>query len=173
MTLLNETQLEQLKEISTQLRQVRQEKSIKIEEIAAQILIRPALLLALEEERFDELPELVFVQGFIRRYGDALGLDGNSLTHSLITKVKVFRQESNHQSKKLDKKPVIYIPLFVIYILLLVAATTGLFYTINPRFISESLAQKQKSPSGFGTSPDTSADARSSLRDAARTLTLH
>ncbi|WP_193198053.1 helix-turn-helix domain-containing protein [Nostoc sp. MG11] len=149
MTLLNETQLEQLKEISRQLRQVRQEKALKIEEIAAQILIRPALLLALEEERFEELPELVFVQGFIRRYGDALGLDGNALTHTLVT--KVFRQESHYPSKKIDKKPVIYIPLFVIYILLLLAATTGLFYTINPRFISESLAQKQKSPSEFGS----------------------
>jgi cytoskeletal protein RodZ len=152
VTLLNETQLEQLKEISRQLRQVRQEKSIKIEEIAAQILIRPVLLLALEEERFEELPELVFVQGFIRRYGDALGLDGNALTHTLITKVS--RQDSNHNSKKSDKKTVIQIPLFGIYILLLIAASIGLFYTVNPQFIGESLAQKQKSPTRFSSSPD-------------------
>lgn len=152
MTLLNETQLEQLKEISIQLRQVRQKKSIRIEEIAAKTLIRPAILLALEEQRFEELPELVFVQGFIRRYGDALGLDGSALTHTLVT--KVFRQDSNHDSKKLDNKIVIHIPLFGIYILLLVAASIGLFYTVNPQFIAESLAQKQNSPSRFSSSQD-------------------
>jgi len=157
VTLLNETQLEQLKEISTQLRQVRQEKSIRMEEIAAQILIRPAILLALEEGRFEELPEMVFVQGFIRRYGDALGLDGNALTHTLVSNIS--RQDTKHDSKKLDKKPVIYIPLFVTYILLLVAASVGLFYTVNPQFISESLAQKQKSSFKFGSPPNSFKDA--------------
>ncbi|MEH2270974.1 MAG: helix-turn-helix domain-containing protein [Nostoc sp.] len=138
MTLLNEAQVEQLKEITTHLRQVRQEKSIRIEEIAAQTLIRAGVLHALEEERFEELPEPIFVQGFIRRYGDALGLDGNALSYTFIS--NVVRQDSNNDHKNSDNKPNTYIPLVVTYILLLVAASTGLLYTLNPRQItSESL----------------------------------
>ncbi|MEH2374892.1 helix-turn-helix domain-containing protein [Nostoc sp.] len=134
MTLLNQAQVEQLKEITTQLRQVRQEKSIRIEEIASQTLIRAGVLQALEEERFEELPEPIFVQGFIRRYGDALGLDGNALSHALIS--NVVRQDSNNDHQNLDNKTNTYIPLVVTYILLLIAASTGLFYTLNPRGIT-------------------------------------
>ncbi|MEH2335058.1 helix-turn-helix domain-containing protein [Nostoc sp.] len=141
MTLLNEAQVEQLKEITTYLRQVRQEKSIRIEEIAAQTLIRAGILQALEEERFEELPEPIFVQGFIRRYGDALGLDGNALSHTLIS--NVVHQDSNNNHKDSDNKPNTYIPLVVTYILLLVAASAGLLYILNPpQITSESLTPK-------------------------------
>ncbi len=138
MTLLNEAQVEQLKEITTHLRQVRQEKSIRIEEIASQTLIRVGVLQALEEERFEELPEPIFLQGFIRRYGDALGLDGNALSYSLIT--NVVRQESNNGHKNSDNKGNTYIPLVLTYILLLVGASAGLLYTLNPRLTAESPA---------------------------------
>ncbi|MHC0062080.1 helix-turn-helix domain-containing protein [Nostoc sp. UIC 10890] len=138
MTLLNEAQIEQLKEITTHLRQVRQEKSIRIEEIAAQTLIRAGVLQALEEERFEELPEPIFVQGFIRRYGDALGLDGNALSYTFIS--NVVRQDSNNNHKNSDNKPNRYIPLVFTYILLLVAASTGLLYILNPpQIASESV----------------------------------
>ncbi|MEH2135810.1 helix-turn-helix domain-containing protein [Nostoc sp.] len=138
MTLLNQAQVEQLKEITTQLRQVRQEKSIRIEEIAAQTLIRAGVLQALEEERFEELPEPIFLQGFIRRYGDALGLDGNALSHTLIS--NVVRHDSKSDRKSSDNKPNSYIPLVATYILLLVAASTGLLYILNPpQITSESL----------------------------------
>lgn len=144
MTLLNQAQVEQLREITTHLRQVRQEKSIRIEEIAAQTLIRAGILQALEEERFEELPEPIFVQGFIRRYGDALGLDGNALSHTLIS--NVVRQDSNNDHndhKDSDNKPNTYIPLVVTYILLLVAASAGLLYILNPpQITSESLTPK-------------------------------
>ncbi|MFN6464906.1 MAG: helix-turn-helix domain-containing protein [Nostoc sp. DedVER02] len=130
MTLLNQAQVEQLKEISTHLRQVRQEKSIRIEEIAAQTLIRAGVLQALEEERFEELPEPVFLQGFIRRYGDALGLDGNALSHTLIS--NVVRQDSKNDYKNLDNKPNTYIPLVLTYIFLLVTASAGLLHILNP-----------------------------------------
>jgi cytoskeletal protein RodZ len=139
VTLLNQAQVEQLKEISTHLRQVRQEKSIRIEEIAAQTLIRAGVLQALEEERFEELPEPIFLQGFIRRYGDALGLDGNALSHTLIS--NVVRQDSNNNHKNLGNKTNTYIPLVLTYILLLVAASAGLLHILNPpQMTSESPA---------------------------------
>ncbi|MBW4672617.1 MAG: helix-turn-helix domain-containing protein [Desmonostoc geniculatum HA4340-LM1] len=141
MTPLNEAQLEQLKEISTHLRQVRQQKSIRIEEIAAQTMIRLGVLQALEQERFEELPEPIFLQGFIRRYGDALGLDGNALSHMLIT--NVVRQNSKNAHKNLDKKRNTYIPLVLTYILLLVGASAGLLHTLHPQLTAESVTPEE------------------------------
>jgi cytoskeletal protein RodZ len=137
VTPLNEAQLEQLKEISTHLRQVRQQKSIRIEEISEKTMIRLGVLEALEHQRFEELPEPIFLQGFIRRYGDALGLDGNALSHMLIA--NVVRQDPKNTHKNLDKKRNTYIPLLITYILLLLSASAGLLHTLNPRLTAESV----------------------------------
>ncbi len=137
MKLLNEAQVEQLKEISNYLLQVRQEKSIRIEEVAAKTHIRLAFLKALEAGEFEELPEPVYVQGFIRRYADVLGLDGAALANTFT--VNIIPSEpnisANNESQKLDIKPKIHIPLFVPYILLLVLASIGLIYVLNPKLI--------------------------------------
>ena len=65
MKLLSDSKKEQLKEIVNSLVETRQEKYLTIEEIAMKTLIRPALLQAPEEGRFEELPELIFARGFI------------------------------------------------------------------------------------------------------------
>jgi cytoskeletal protein RodZ len=143
VTLFNEPQQEQLKEIGAYLGQVRQEKSIRVEEIAAKTLIRQPFLEALEEGRFEDLPEPIYVQGFIRRYGDILGLDGTSLARSFA--INFFLFDSENDSSNVEKKPNLYIPLAVPYILLLAAASFGLFYILNPRRPIQGVSQKQNS----------------------------
>ncbi|WP_416233465.1 helix-turn-helix domain-containing protein [Anabaena sp. UHCC 0451] len=139
MTVLNEFQEERLKDITANLRQIRQEKSISLEQIAMQTHIRLAFLQALEEWRFEELPEPIFVQGFIRRYADKLGLDGAALADSF--EVHIVPLENHNSNKQLS----LYIPLFVPYIFLLIIASVGLFYVIKSEFTGKSLANKQNS----------------------------
>ncbi|PSR17678.1 hypothetical protein C8255_11325 [filamentous cyanobacterium CCP3] len=79
MAKLAPTQIEQLQSIGAYLRQVRQEKGLSVDMLANQIFIRPALLQALESGQDAALPEPVFIQGFIRRYAEALGLDGQTI----------------------------------------------------------------------------------------------
>lgn len=84
------TQVEQLQNIGAYLRQVRQDKGLPLEVLANQIFIRPALLHALESGNDSELPEPVFIQGFIRRYAEALGLDGQAIAQEFhVTPVDV------------------------------------------------------------------------------------
>jgi cytoskeleton protein RodZ len=71
--------IEQLKSIVAQLKQAREAKALKLEDIAAKTFIPLRLLKAMDEERFERLPEPVFVQGFIRRYADQVGLDGQAM----------------------------------------------------------------------------------------------
>ncbi|MBD0336099.1 MAG: DUF4115 domain-containing protein [Cyanobacteria bacterium Co-bin13] len=80
MAKLASTQIEQLREIGAYLRQVRQQQGRGLDDIANQIFIRPALLRAVEEGQDQQLPEPVFIQGFIRRYAEALGLNGGELS---------------------------------------------------------------------------------------------
>ncbi|MGV0027384.1 helix-turn-helix domain-containing protein [Phormidesmis priestleyi] len=88
-------QAEQLREIGSKLSQERQARSVSLEEIAAKTYIPMRLLGAIDIGRLDLLPEPVFIQGFIRRYADALGLDGTALS-------KGFSIEPQQASPKLN-----------------------------------------------------------------------
>ena len=144
MNLLNEEQGEKLKEITKRLRQLREQKGIHIEQIAAKILVRPAFLNALEEGRFEELPEPVYIQGFIRRYGDALGIDGTALGQEFgaIACPPQIPQENN----ELNSKANLYVPLAVPYVLLIIGASLGLFYVLSPKGAEQAVSQNQFSP---------------------------
>jgi cytoskeletal protein RodZ len=77
---VNPAQQEQLANIGAYLQGVRAEKGLAIDEVANQIFIRPALVKAIETGDWESLPEPVFVQGFIRRYAEYLGLDGREIS---------------------------------------------------------------------------------------------
>jgi cytoskeletal protein RodZ len=77
---VNPAQQEQLLDIGTYLQGVRKDKGKSVDEVANQIFIRPALVKAIESGDWESLPEPIFVQGFIRRYAEHLGLDGQELS---------------------------------------------------------------------------------------------
>ncbi|MEM6839485.1 MAG: RodZ domain-containing protein [Cyanobacteria bacterium P01_C01_bin.120] len=76
---MNLAQQEQLNSVGAYLRDLRKEKGATVDEVANQIFIRPALVTAIETGDWESLPEPVFVQGFIRRYADYLGLNGREV----------------------------------------------------------------------------------------------
>ncbi|MBF2026394.1 MAG: DUF4115 domain-containing protein [Oscillatoriales cyanobacterium C42_A2020_001] len=76
---LDAIQVEQLRQIADYLRRVREQQSVALDRVAQETFIPLRLLQALESSEIERLPEPVYVKGFIRRYGDALGLDGSEL----------------------------------------------------------------------------------------------
>jgi len=141
VNLLQDRQKEQLQEISKTLKQVREEKSIQLEEVAIKTNIRLACLKALDAGKFDELPEPVYIQGFIRRYADVIGLDGAALAKSFSTEVKTPEFDSNY-SQNSENKLKFHLPLFIPYAVLLLVGVFGLIYVLNPKFSAESLVKK-------------------------------
>jgi cytoskeletal protein RodZ len=139
--LVSETQKEQLKEIGQTLKKAREKNNLPIDELAFNTRIRQIYLAALEEGRFEDLPEGVFVQGFVRRYAEFVGLDAISLAYDFGA--NFLRVNSEDNSQKSDKKLSLTIPLFIPYILLLAGAISGLFYILNPRQSAESITQNQ------------------------------
>ncbi|MEG4282530.1 DUF4115 domain-containing protein [Microcoleus sp. A006_D1] len=65
-----------LAEIGAQLRQYREQQSISLDKVAVVTMIRRNLLQAIEDGQLDQLPEPVYTQGLIKRYAEAMGLDG-------------------------------------------------------------------------------------------------
>ena len=71
-----ETAQKKLAEIGAQLRQYREQQSISLDKVAVVTMIRRNLLQAIEDGQLDQLPEPVYTQGLIKRYAEAMGLDG-------------------------------------------------------------------------------------------------
>lgn len=76
---LTQQQVEQLQDIGEALKACRCRQGVSLEDLATDLRIRARLLHAIEAGTAEHLPEAVFVQAFIRKYGDALGLDGQAL----------------------------------------------------------------------------------------------
>ncbi len=67
-------QAEKLAEIGAQFKRIREDKDLSIPHLTATTLISERYLRAIEDGKMESLPEPVYVRGFIRKYGDALGV---------------------------------------------------------------------------------------------------
>ena len=74
--------------IGAYLRQKREEQHLTLQQVAEHTGIRENYLTALEEGHFSKIPGDVFIRGFLRNYGNYLGLDGNLV-------VEVYRMDLN------------------------------------------------------------------------------
>ncbi len=72
-------------EVGAILREARLALERSVEDVAADLIIRPNHISAIEDGRLRDLPGPVFGAGFVRAYGDYLGLDGGALAGSLKT----------------------------------------------------------------------------------------
>ena len=127
-----ETLGQQLQEIGAYLKQVREANSIRIEEVAAKTRIRMFCLQALEEGKLEDLPEPVYVKGFIRRYGDALGLDGSALSQKFADTFP--KEEPKVDPEQTYSREKISIPVLpILYVLIIGTASFGLFSILNPQ----------------------------------------
>ncbi len=93
----SQNQEAQLRDIADHLRRVRSEQGISLEEIAVKTFIPLRLLQALDDVQLERLPEPVFVQGFIRRYADAIGADGLAVARSFSLEPQPVESQSVEQ----------------------------------------------------------------------------
>jgi cytoskeletal protein RodZ len=72
-----------VREIGRTLREAREARGLTFETVEDRTKIRARYLVALEAERFDELPGEAYARGFLRTYADAVGLDGQEVLAAL------------------------------------------------------------------------------------------
>jgi cytoskeletal protein RodZ len=80
---LTQKRSESLQEIGKQLRTARELRGLSLTELNNYTHVQTHLMEAIENGKWDELPEDVYVRGFIRVMANALGLNGTNLAASL------------------------------------------------------------------------------------------
>lgn len=133
-------QLEKLRELGSQIRQVREEKSISIDEIATKTRIQARLLVAIEEGDLDNLPEPVYIQGLIKQFAEALGLNGREYAEAFPTGTQTYT--INPSWRQLPAAQLRPLHLYLIYILLIIASISGLSYLFDQRSAQQDTQQE-------------------------------
>ncbi|MBD2155349.1 MULTISPECIES: RodZ domain-containing protein [unclassified Leptolyngbya] len=128
---LEQQQAEKLAQIGNYLQQVREEQSLSIEQIATTTMVQARLLRAIENGNLKQLPEPVYIRGFLKRYAMTLGLDGDTVAEAFPIKTDSSFQTNTkgwQQSSAAQLRPM---HLYAAYLALIVAAIAGLSYVLT------------------------------------------
>lgn len=126
---LHQEQVRKLEELGARLRQFRTEQSIPLEEVAAQTRIQARLLNAIEEGKLDQLPEPVYIKGFIKRFAEALGLNGAEFANAFPAGSSLQRLRPSWRHIPVAQLRPFHLYLF--YIVLVIGSVNGLSFLVS------------------------------------------
>lgn len=146
ISLLKQHRDETLAELGKQLRLKRQEQDLSLENLAAKTRIQQRMLQALEAGELDELPEPIYIQGFIKQYAEALGLNGAELSRNFPIGDR--RLSIKPVWQKLPTAQLRPIHLYLIYIFVIICAVNALSRMLSRSELQvSSQLQAQSQPS--------------------------
>ncbi len=126
-------QQEQLSSIGSLLKQARLQQGLTLEAIEKLTLIRKMLLSALEEGRISELPEPIYIRALLRRYGNALKLDGEAIASQFFTRPVVNPPRTSWKdSPAAQLRPLHLYGAYILLIMGAVSALSGLLQRTAP-----------------------------------------
>ncbi len=126
---IKEHQAEKLVQLGTQLASLRQEQNLTLDELVVLTRIPRRLLQAIEEGNLSDLPEPIYIQGLIRQFADALGLQGGELaSHFPIGSQSVIFQSTWKDQTIAQLRPI---HLYLLYIVLIFCSINGLSQLLN------------------------------------------
>ncbi|MDZ8184644.1 MAG: DUF4115 domain-containing protein [Nostoc sp. ChiSLP02] len=138
---LEEQRSQKLAEIGAQLWASRQEQGLSLEQVVMLTMIPQRLLQAIEEGNVNDLPEPVYIQGLIRQFADALGLNGNELAETFpINSPQISSQPLGNPSPLNQLRPI---HLYFLYILLILCSVNGLSVLLNNAVLQASNTQDE------------------------------
>lgn len=117
-------QQEQLYSLGNMLKQARLQRGLSLEAIEKRTLIRQMLLSALEEGKISDLPEPIYIRALLRRYGNALGLDGETIASQFFTRPVVNSPRSSWKDSPAAQLRPLH--LYGAYVLLIMGAVSAL-----------------------------------------------
>lgn len=126
--------------IGQELKRERELRGISLKEIADSTKINLRFLRALEEDRFDLLPEKFFTRGIIRTYAKYLGLDEQSVLNTYLESQKIQEtQEAADEDKKPEVTKTLELPakekkislLFALMVLIILALIIVMYFVFR------------------------------------------
>ena len=135
---LKELQKQQLAEVGSYLRRCREAKNMSLASAASRTHVRESILSAIEAGNIEALPEPVYIQGFLRRFAQALEVDANQVVDAFPlgqpnrSDLPFWR----HYFPSAQLRPI---HLYGAYLLVIAASVHGLSWMIN-RSVSQAEA---------------------------------
>jgi cytoskeletal protein RodZ len=120
-----------LQQIGSNLRQLRQNNSLSIEEIADRTRIQPRLIRAIENGEMEILPEPIYINGMVKKYGESLGVNGLELVKTLPSKAVDISLAQDSRWAGFNRPQLRPIHLYAGYIILLLTSVSALSNVIN------------------------------------------
>ncbi|MGB3494164.1 MAG: RodZ domain-containing protein [Elainellaceae cyanobacterium] len=117
-----QNQIEILAQIGDYLHQVREKQLLSLEQVATQTMIQARLLRAIETADFSQLPEPIYIRGFIKRYAESLGLEGSDIANGFPVELSSQAIAPTWQSST-QLRPT---HLWIAYTLVIMVAVGGL-----------------------------------------------
>jgi cytoskeletal protein RodZ len=126
---LDQEQAKKLADLGQHLHYLRQKQYLTLEQVAEKTKIPVRTLAAIESGRPDQLPEPVYIQGFIRRFADAIGADGTQFANDFSAEVEQEPQDTAWQGTvQAQLRPL---HLYLLYTGLVVCAVSGLSFLLS------------------------------------------
>ncbi len=129
---MNNESLTPLHEIGKQFQEARLHRGVLIEDVAKSLKISSKILRAIEDGDREALPQLVFLRGFVKSYGESLGFSKVDLEKTLLyleesepksdltpraLEKSTYMSDAPYVSKKTLRKRAIIIAIFAIIVL--------------------------------------------------------
>jgi len=129
------------------LRDARVGKDLTVEQIATELRIEARQLTALEENRFEQIGPAVFVRGYIRQYGQRLGLDPRTLMdiYGRQTTVEDLQVRPSKPIKLRDERQIT-VWIVAVLVLLLIAVGLAVWWLNGGGFAFKSASRSAQSP---------------------------
>jgi cytoskeletal protein RodZ len=141
---LEEQRAEKLTELGARLWALRQEQGLSLEQVVVLTRIPRRLLQAIEEGNLNDLPEPIYIQGLIRQFAEALGLNGVEFSSDFpVSSTKVNSQDTRNTSPLAQLRPI---HLYFLYIFLIICSVNGLSQLLNNAVLQANSSQNQLYP---------------------------
>lgn len=129
-TSFDQEQVQKLTEIGTFLRNLRTKKGMSLEEISTKTMVQQRFLDAIEKGEYEQLPEPLYIRGFIRRFAEAMGIDGIPISESFP--LGNFQAGSANSKFSAGNTPLRPWHLYVLYLAAVLGAVALLYALFKP-----------------------------------------
>jgi transcriptional regulator with XRE-family HTH domain len=148
----DQEQVQKLTEIGAHLRNIRTQKRVSLEDVSAKTMIQQRFLDAIEQGQPENLPEALYVRGFIRRYAEMLGLNGVQLSETFpLGRESLASSNANFLSTSGTALRPWH--LYIFYTALIVAAGMGLSYIVSRQSAPRTEGSNVSAPSAPAPAP--------------------
>ncbi|WP_421655778.1 helix-turn-helix domain-containing protein [Leptothermofonsia sp. ETS-13] len=164
---LDREQARKLSELGDHLRQLRQHNQLSLEQVAERTMIPVRILAAIEAGNVAQLPEPVYIQGFIRRFADAIGLNGAEFASAFPT--ETLQETPTTSWRGTVQAQLRPLHLYLLYMVLVIGAVSGLSYLLSrstPQMVGLTDNAQTVQPSSHTLSPTVSRASNTSTNQA-------